>query len=249
MQLQLSELSVLMKSDHPSLMKVHEILEDDRHYYIISELMHGGELYDRILQRKKFTETDAANMVWQILRGLNYMHKKNIAHRDIKPENILMESRESDNLNLKITDFGFARCYDPEQGGLTEKLGSPLYMAPEIIKQSPYDCSVDIWAVGVMVYIMLSGKPPFKGKSKDEIFVQITSKNITYSGDIWKNSSKEAKSFIKKMLVRDPKQRKTAEELLQDEWITKNINYTEISEDFLLDISHNLQEFQKHTTF
>ena len=186
-------------------MKVFEIVEDDRHYYIISELMAGGELYDRILQLKRFTEKDCANIIWQVLRGLNYMHKKNIVHRDIKPENILMESKDPKNTNLKITDFGFAKCYDPSEGGLTETLGSPLYMAPEIIKKLPYDCSVDIWALGVLSFIMLSGKPPFKGKSKEEIFAQITTKNISYSGDIWKSTSKEAKAFIRKMLIRDAK--------------------------------------------
>ena len=98
------------------------------------------------------------------------MHKKNIAHRDIKPENVLMESKDTSNLNLKITDFGFAKSFDPNEG-LTETLGSPLYMAPEIIKKLPYNCAVDIWALGVLSYIMLSGKPPFKGRSKDEIFV------------------------------------------------------------------------------
>ena len=144
-------------------------------------------------------------MLAQVLRGLNYMHKKNIVHRDIKPENILMESKDSSNLNLKITDFGFAKCYDPEEGGMKEKLGSPLYMAPEIIKDKPYDIGVDIWALGILAYIMLSGRPPFKGSTKDEIFTQITSKNISYQGDNWKNVSKEAKSFLKKMLVRDPK--------------------------------------------
>ena len=97
--------------------------------------MHGGELYDRILSMKKFTEKDVANILYQLLRGLNYMHKKNIVHRDIKPENILMYSKDHDNLDLKITDFGFAKCYDPNEGGLTETLGSPLYMAPEIIKK------------------------------------------------------------------------------------------------------------------
>ena len=133
------------------------------------------------------------------------MHKKNIVHRDIKPENILMESKDPSNINLKITDFGFAKCYDPSEGGLTETLGSPLYMAPEIIKKLPYDASVDIWAVGVLTYIMLSGRPPFKGKTKDDVFVEITSKNINYSGDIWKKNSKDAKAFVKRLLMRDPK--------------------------------------------
>jgi serine/threonine protein kinase len=134
-----------------------------------------------------------------------------------------------DNLDIKITDFGFAKCYDPTEGGLTETLGSPLYMAPEIIKKLEYDCSVDIWALGVMTYIMLSGKPPFKGKTKDEVFVQITTKDFKFQNDIWKKISKEAKNFIKKMLVRDPKQRKTAEDLLTDDFITKNVEHQEIS--------------------
>lgn len=139
------------------------------------------------------------------------MHKKNIAHRDIKPENILLFSKDDDKLDIKITDFGFAKCYDPTEGGLTETLGSPLYMAPEIIKKLQYDCSVDIWALGVMTYIMLSGKPPFKGRTKDEVFVQITTKDMAFTADIWKKISKEAKNFIKKMLVRDPKERFSAE--------------------------------------
>ena len=134
---------------------------------------------------KRFTEKDCANIIYQVLRGLNYMHKQNIVHRDIKPENILLESKDPSQTSLKITDFGFAKCYDPAEGGLTETLGSPLYMAPEIIKKLPYDTAVDIWAVGVMTYIILSGKPPFKGKSKDEVFVQITTKNIQFTSEIW----------------------------------------------------------------
>lgn len=100
----MQEIGVLMQNDHPNLMKVHEIIEDDLHYYIISELLNGGELYYKILSMKKFSEHDAALIIKQILLGLNYMHSKNIVHRDIKPENILIES----GLDIKITDFGFA---------------------------------------------------------------------------------------------------------------------------------------------
>lgn len=238
-----------MKSDHPSLMKVFEILEDPGHYYIISELLAGGELYDRILQLKRFSEKDAANIMIQVLRGLNYMHKKNIVHRDIKPENLLLESKDTLNTNLKITDFGFAKCYDPQDGGMTETLGSPLYMAPEIIKKLPYDSSVDIWAIGVLCYIMLSGKPPFKGKSKDEIFAQITTKNISYSSDVWKSTSPEAQNFCRKLLIRDPKKRADAESLIKDEWIIKNIDDITLSDDTMLDIAENLKKFRDNTVF
>lgn len=103
------------------------------------------------------------------------MHKKNIVHRDIKPENILLESKDPDNIVIKITDFGFAKCYDPQEGeGMDDVLGSPLYMAPEIVKKLKYDTKVDIWSLGILAYIILSGKPPFHGKSKDELYMQIS---------------------------------------------------------------------------
>lgn len=107
------------------------------------------------------------------------MHKKNIAHRDIKPENILLESKDIHKLDIKITDFGFAKCYDPDEfTGLEEVLGSPLYMAPEIVKKLKYDCKVDIWSLGILAYIILSGRPPFSGKIKEDIFLQITTQSI-----------------------------------------------------------------------
>jgi calcium-dependent protein kinase len=155
-----------MQTDHPNLLKFFEILEDEDHYYIISELLQGGELYYKIIQLKSFSEQDCANIVKQILLGLNYMHSKNIIHRDIKPENILIK----EGFQIKITDFGFARCFDPKGPGLTQHLGSPLYMAPEVVKKQAYGPKVDLWAVGIITYIMLLGKPPFKCESKKEVF-------------------------------------------------------------------------------
>jgi calcium-dependent protein kinase len=121
---------------------------------------------------KRFSERDAAKVMHQVLLGLNYMHKKNIVHRDIKPENLLLESKEITNMNIKITDFGFAKCYDPFNfEGLDDVLGSPLYMAPEVVKKLKYDTKIDIWSLGIVAYILLSGRPPFSGKSKDEIYM------------------------------------------------------------------------------
>lgn len=122
-------------------------------------------------------------------------------------------------------------------------------MAPEIIKKLPYDCSVDIWALGVLTYIMLSGKPPFKGRTKDDVFVEITTKNISYTSETWKKISKEAKNFIRKMLIRDPKQRISAEELLSDDFITSNIEHEDIRDSVLLDITNNLKQFRKNSAF
>lgn len=123
-------------------------------------------------------------------------------------------------------------------------------MAPEIIKKLEYDCSVDIWALGVMTYIMLSGRPPFKGQTKEEVFVEITTKNINFTSDTWSHISKEAKNFVKSMLVRDPKQRATAEESLASPFIKNNVkDETELTDSVILNISENIKEFRKNTAF
>lgn len=125
---------MLKETDHPNIMRIFEIIEDQGHYYVVSELMRGGELYDRIIKMKVFSERAAAKIISQILLALNYMHKRNIVHRDIKPENILLESDDLKNINVKVTDFGFARFFDPDEG-LSDMLGSPLYIAPEVIRR------------------------------------------------------------------------------------------------------------------
>lgn len=157
-------------------MRVFELLEDEKNYFIVSELMEGGELYDRIIEMKRFSERDAANIIYQVLLGVAYMHGKKVCHRDLKPENILLDSQDRTRLNIKITDFGFAKFHDPHsEEGMSDMLGSPLYMAPEIIKKLPYDYKVDIWSMGVILYIMMTGRPPFKGRTKEEIFISVAS--------------------------------------------------------------------------
>ena len=212
--------------------------------------MEGGQLYDRVLQLKRFSEKDAAKILHQVLLGLNYMHKKNIVHRDIKPENMLMESKEIGNLNVKITDFGFSKCYDPTNfEGFDEVLGSPLYMAPEVIKKVKYDTKVDIWSLGIVAYILLSGRPPFNGKSKDEIYLQLSTQTIQYSDLTWSKISKEAKSFVRRCLTRDPYLRGSAEDLLQHEWIKNMIERPELTQEAVLDVNITLQTFRRCTVF
>mmetsp|Transcript_22740 Transcript_22740/g.35016 ORF Transcript_22740/g.35016 Transcript_22740/m.35016 type:complete len:169 (-) Transcript_22740:894-1400(-) len=167
MDLQLQELKVLQQSDHPNIIKVFELAEDRKNFFIVTEYLKGGELYNRILKEKQFSERKAAQILHQVLRGLNYMHKRNYAHRDIKPENILMQDSES--LDLKIADFGFATAFN-QTDKLKQKLGSPLYMAPEIVRGDQYTSAVDIWALGVIGFIMLSGRPPFKARTQQQIY-------------------------------------------------------------------------------
>lgn len=157
-------------------MRVLDVLEDKRHFYVVSELL-CEELSKRVQRRGNFSERDAAVVFQQILMALNYLHLKNIVHRDIKLENVLMKTNRVDDLTLKVTDFGFARMYDPDIG-LNEVLGSPLYMAPELITNLRYGTSVDIWSAGVMFYILLVGEPPFLASSKAELFSQITTKEV-----------------------------------------------------------------------
>ena len=146
-------------------MDVIEILEDTQFYYIVSELLSGGELFDRIISKGNFNENMAAYVIRQALLALNYMHTlpEPMAHRDLKPENILLEYKDDDKYEIKIADFGFSCVFDPKIG-LDLTLGSPLYMAPEIIQKQPYNEKVDVWAMGVITYMLLSGRNPFPGK-------------------------------------------------------------------------------------
>lgn len=175
------ELEVLEELDHPHIVRVIELLEDDSNYYVVMELLQDGNLLDflnNISKRKvSFRERDAANLTNQILLALNYMHTHNppIAHRDLKLENIMIQqvanpaSKELEVI-LKVTDFGFAVHVDPNKG---EKLslGSPMYTAPEVIKAKEYyDERCDVWSLGIMTYMMLSNKPPFAGEKKEDIY-------------------------------------------------------------------------------
>ena len=142
-------------------------MEDTNNYFIVAELMAGGNLLERLCnkQPQRFTESEAADVIRQMLLALNFMHSKNIMHRDLKPENILCEDSagmQGDEIVIKLTDFGFATKFDPEGSEKhTLSLGSAMYMAPELCREASYDNKVDIWSVGVITYVLLAGLPPF----------------------------------------------------------------------------------------
>lgn len=206
-------------------MRVFELLEDDVNFYIVTELVTGGELYEHIIKVKRVSERDAAGIVKQLLLALRYMHEQNIAHRDIKPENILISPEESDDplkLNLKLTDFGFACFYNPENR-LRQVLGSPLYMAPEIVLEKPYDKAVDIWSVGVITHILLTGCPPFYGKTKQDIYKSIV-RDTPGFGRVKRSLSPQAIDFVTLCLHKEASERATALALLNHDFITGNVH-------------------------
>lgn len=231
-------------------MRIFELLEDDQNYYVVSEFLKGGELFDRIVNLKQFNEAKAAYVIYQILLALNYIHSNNVMHRDLKPENILLESEDKDNLNIKLSDFGFATYYKAGQGESLQ-CGSPLYMAPEIIKSEDYNEKVDIWSTGVIAYILLSGRPPFGGRKKDEIYRSIKEGQLNFTDPLWNRISKQAIDFIRKALTRTKGERPSALELLDHPWIVTMATQKAsiIDSNTQLEVANNLKVFKNATLF
>lgn len=152
MQLLENELAILGSKSHPKIIRVIDLLEDRQNYYIVSEVVEGGELFKRLQVVENFTEDQACDIIVQIMMGLNYLHLQSITHRDMKPENILLVSKDINNFEIKISDLGFAQQFDKNDKGMTLVLGSPLYMAPELVNRQPYNEKVDVWSLGVVTY-------------------------------------------------------------------------------------------------
>ena len=171
--------------------------------------------------------------------GLNYMHLQSITHRDMKPENILLVSDDPDNFDVKIADLGFACKYDKETG-LDLVLGTPLYMAPELVMHQKYSEKVDVWSLGVITYQLLSGKTPFDGKNIKKINQNICQKNITFSERQWANISPNAKDFILQCLERNQHQRASINDLFDHPWICEIPEIGSEDEEIQLNIQKNL---------
>lgn len=212
------EVEILREADHPHILKIYEYYQDSQNFYIVSELLEGGELFDEIINSVHLDEKKAASLMEQILSAVSYLHKHNIIHRDIKPENIVFEHK-SPNSNIKLIDFGTSKRIR-ERERLKAKLGTCYYVAPEVLLKS-YEKKCDIWSCGVIMYILLCGYPPFNGLNNDTIFSKILKGNFDFPKEEWDGISDSAKNLVKRMLIFDPALRPTAEELLQDPWFEK----------------------------
>ena len=211
----LEEVQILKQIDHPHIMRVYEYYQDAQNIYVISEYLSGGELFDRIVASKYFTEAKAKSLMHKLLSAVSYLHKKGIVHRDLKPENICFESKD-ENAEIKIIDFGTSKKLKQNEI-LKTKLGTAYYIAPEVLNNS-YDAKCDIWSSGVIFYILMCGYPPFNAKTDDEIFKKILKGTFVFPDEEWKKVSPDAKKFIQRMLTVKPADRPNADELLKDPW-------------------------------
>ena len=214
----LKEIKVLKMLDHPNILKIYEYFNTHRKLFIVSELCTGGELFDRIIEVKYFTETVASHIMKQIFSAIAFCHSNNIIHRDLKPENILIESQEErkkEFFNIKIIDFGTSEILKHKM--LSEQTGTAYYIAPEVINNN-YNEKCDLWSCGVIFYILLCGCPPFNGESDDEIFSQIKKGEYQLKGEVWKDISSSAINLISQLLTKDLSKRLSAQQALNHQW-------------------------------
>jgi len=245
----LKEIEILSKIDHPNIIKIFEYFHDDLNYYVITELCEGGELIEQLYKVHHFSEHVTAIIMEQILSAVMYLHSKGIVHRDLKPENILIEatninsaktlegandqminSQNQQEIVIKLIDFGTSQYFLGNK--LTYKIGTPYYIAPEVLNKS-YSNKCDIWSCGVILYILLSGTPPFYGEDDQEIMDKVKKGKFSFDHPEFDAISQEAKNLIINLLRYDPVKRLTAEEAWNDVWIQKyvkrKINNTDMS--------------------
>ncbi len=163
------EIDILKNLDHPNILRLYEVFEDKKFIYLVTEFCEAGELFDEIVKRQRFDERDAAIIIKQLLSAIAYCHSKSVCHRDLKPENILIDNKET--LSIKLIDFGTSQKFDTEEK-MELILGTAYYIAPEVLK-GEYDEKCDVWSIGVILYILLSGEPPFPGSNDKEILKHV----------------------------------------------------------------------------
>eukprot|EP00980_Cylindrotheca_fusiformis_P027545 scaffold21033_cov168-Cylindrotheca_fusiformis.AAC.2 len=245
------EIQILKEVKHPNIIALIDVFEDSKYLHLVTELCTGGELFDRIIAKTQsaeghFSEHDAAQLVRDILDAIAYCHDvKGIVHRDLKPENFLFLT-EAEDAPIKIIDFGLSRHNDVNQGIMKTKVGTPYYVAPEVLRRQ-YTKSCDIWSIGVITYILLCGYPPFYGDSDAEIFDSVRTGKFDFPSPEWDNISSTAKAFVRYLLQKDPKARPTAAQAMNHNWIVMHLDegQSKANEPSLLRNTDRSTTFQK----
>ena len=233
-----TEIDLLRATDHPNIIKLYEIYEDSIYIYLIMEECTGGEFFDRLAKKAKtqnmYTEKDAAKIFKQILEAVNYLHAHGVCHRDLKPENILFTTI-AENSSLKLIDFGLSKVFDGDNNIMKGVVGTTFYMAPEVIT-GKYNEKCDVWACGVILYIMLSGKPPFYSQDEEELKNKIIAGKFNFDYPEFNKISQDAKDLIRSILVPVHK-RPSVSEILETKWIKEFAPHSS-GESLSIDWSH-----------
>ena len=240
----LNEINVLKKIDHPNIIKIFEFFLKDNNYYLITENCSGGELYE-LVNNTHFNEVQVAYIMYQLFSAINYCHKMGIIHRDLKPENILITKNDNNFLDIKICDFGTSQIF--KKGDIQkETIGSLFYVAPEVLKKN-YNFKCDLWSCGIIMYILLTQKLPFSGKTDEEIIANIVYKDYNYKR--LTNVSFEAQELISLLLEKDIKKRINAETALNHKFFrTHNVKemFNEIKDKSKIDkFVFNLKQYKR----
>mmetsp|Transcript_47911 Transcript_47911/g.113864 ORF Transcript_47911/g.113864 Transcript_47911/m.113864 type:complete len:612 (+) Transcript_47911:62-1897(+) len=242
-----AEVTIQQELDHPNIVRLYEVFRDSRKFYLVMELCQGGELFDAIIAAGSFTEQKAATCMKQILGAIHYLHTKNFVHRDIKPENFLLQRKE-ENSPIKVIDFGLARRFQiGSSDRMLTKAGTPYYVAPQVLLPGGYDHKCDIWACGVLTYILLCGYPPFSGNNDNEILKRVKAGKFEFPEEDWGVISSHGRDIVSKMLTFDPIARPAAEALLQHSWIDSHARKPEGGSGVVSDLSSKLRNFRGHS--
>lgn len=230
-----AEVDILRSTDHPNIVRLFEFYEDEKYYHLVTEHIPGGELFDYIVKSKMLSEPIAAHFMRQILRAVAYCHVNNIVHRDLKPENLLLD-HEGPEATVKVIDFGTSTIKSAD--ALSQRYGTAYYIAPEVLQKN-YTEKCDLWSCGVILYILLSGKPPFYGREDREILRRVQKGEYSFKGKEWDRVSAAAKRLIARMLDYNAKTRISASEALQDDWFKRVVTEAPVP----LESLANLQSF------
>lgn len=246
----LREIAILKQLDHPNVIKLVETIEDGEYLYLVLELCTGGELFE-FVTNAYYSEREAAEVFCSMVRAVNYCHRAGICHRDLKLENFLFESDSKESLHVKLIDFGLSAkyCVKGLPKKMTSLVGTSYYMAPEKLAGAGYTVSSDIWALGVILFMLLSGKPPFNGATDREI-IRNASKSKLHFGPFWKSISPQAKRLVENMLIKNPDNRFSAEQVLNDRWITMHVDTSaKLDKDLSNKVAARLTAFSTFSLF
>jgi calcium-dependent protein kinase len=246
----MKEIAILRTLDHMNILKIYEFYQDEKCYNLIMEYCSEGDLFEKIQKEAPFNEYTACHIIYQLLSAVSYCHSNNIVHRDIKADCILIESSENvtfkdENItlyNIRLSEFNYARSFNKKKK-LTKKVGTSYYVAPEVLNRN-YNEKCDIWSIGVLLFILLCGKPPFWGEDDKQITDKVRKGDPDWRKDEWTNVSQEGQDFVKLLLNTKSSHRPSSSEALQNKWFKKYLYKKPVNVDMVKDFYNNIVGFK-----